>query len=675
MRLLLAILLFSFAPLSFAQGVVWPNAIAPCNGSLQACVDAQPAGFTVMVAQDNPTNIDVDSTLQLPRTIRLIAAAGYHPVFPAGVSIGAQLSDGMSIEIEGIGLRNQKILAFMQTGGTGSVVLRDIDIVDRDGQGGFSFLQLGNGTLDVRVENSSYLRIGGTANPVNASAQAGTLNVDLRFNRFEVPDSTSSAYGVVGAVTADGDVNLDALNNRFLGSFAYGALCGVIGTGANASSAVKLRAFHNVFTPSLYRRGVGICAFGGEGAMSAYLVNNSMVNLGLAAYLGERAFSPPASPQALTGYVFNNLIAYNDTAVQQQPAASAITNGNNLLFGNTFTGIGFTPDAASTVLADPRLVSRARPYLGSGSPAINQGNGLALVFAPGTAPPLLDADGHRRIKDGTLDIGAYEFGDAWFRAVSPNSPVASNYFEFRHPSTDANANARIQGTPTPITGATLLASYGVFRFGSPLRWAVFAQNNFTILPSGIGFNLFSAANGGGSFLHTTASSSASSQIDNVAVNGKPEAMVFVTSNWNPTGGDGVYNDHPIGVYTYADNNWYVQSGDGFGLSNGASFNVYAQDPSPSVFRLETRAETIIPVPPGAAVEIPLDEIAVACAVVVITPWTTSSDNRHYDVYRRGNGRWAIYSPSGIPDGTRFNIMYSPRQVFECSGPLFKDGFE
>ena len=32
-------------------------------------------------------------------------------------------------------------------------------------------------------------------------------------------------------------------------------------------------------------------------------------------------------------------------------------------------------------------------------------------------------------------------------------------------------------------------------------------------------------------------------------------------------------------------------------------------------------------------------------------------------------------PGGIPDGTQFNVMYSPRQIFECSGPLFRNGFE
>ena len=68
-------------------------------------------------------------------------------------------------------------------------------------------------------------------------------------------------------------------------------------------------------------------------------------------------------------------------------------------------------------------------------------------------------------------------------------------------------------------------------------------------------------------------------------------------------------------------------------------------------------------------------INVACAIVLVTPWTGSSDNRNYDIYQHPSGQWSVYSPPGIPDGTQFNVMYSPRQIFECSGPLFRNGFE
>ena len=31
--------------------------------------------------------------------------------------------------------------------------------------------------------------------------------------------------------------------------------------------------------------------------------------------------------------------------------------------------------------------------------------------------------------------------------------------------------------------------------------------------------------------------------------------------------------------------------------------------------------------------------------------------------------------SGMPDGSQFNVLFSPRQIHECMTPLFVNGFE
>ena len=41
-------------------------------------------------------------------------------------------------------------------------------------------------------------------------------------------------------------------------------------------------------------------------------------------------------------------------------------------------------------------------------------------------------------------------------------------------------------------------------------------------------------------------------LNNPLTNGEPDAVLTVTQNWNPGGGRGVYNDHPIGVLYDAD---------------------------------------------------------------------------------------------------------------------------
>lgn len=674
MRFLIALLGLAAALTCNAQAVVWPSTSTSCSGSLQACVNAQPAYFTVIIATDTVGNVGgegVGGALNLPRSIWLVAADGYHPQFPIGVGIQSLMSGTTLIQIQDLNLRSARITLNALAGSTVDVDVRRVDIEDNTGNGGFEFQQIGGGSYTLRLEDNHYRRNGGTAAPITVASSGGSFNADIRFNRVEVPDESTSAYGLVGFVSGAGQLNLDLIGNRVLGSFSYGALCGVIGTSSTAAANVRLRALSNVVTPSRRGFGTGVCAFGGEGAMSAYAINNTLIHLSRGIYAGVRPFSAPASPQALTGFIFNNLIAYNGTAVQQQTLAAGMTNDYNLLFDNDAIGSGFVA-GSNTVTSDPRLISRERPYLGASSPAIDAGSSSALALAGTPTLPSFDADGHRRFKASAIDIGAWEFGDSWFHVVAPAAP-SGNIAIFSHPSVDGQPAARILVTPNFSLGfSSLTDPIGVYQQGTPATWAIYREDYLLPMPASAGFNVFVPATGSGRFLHTLSSSTSSSLLNDSSVNGKTDARVFITHNWNPSGGAGVYNDHPTGVYTYADNNWYAQSGDGFPMPNGAALNVYAQDATPSVFTVDVPAV----IPKGVGFGIPIDhpDISPPCTVLMVTPWRSSSDDFGFDVYR-SEGRWNIGIRGTADPGTRFNVMYSPRQVFECSGPMFRDGFE
>ena len=66
----------------------------------------------------------------------------------------------------------------------------------------------------------------------------------------------------------------------------------------------------------------------------------------------------------------------------------------------------------------------------------------------------------------------------------------------------------------------------------------------------------------------------STYLDDPLTDGHPDAVLSVTQNWNPGGGTGVYNDHPISVVFGQDvQKWAIYNQDGAPIPNGAAFNV------------------------------------------------------------------------------------------------------
>jgi hypothetical protein len=57
-------------------------------------------------------------------------------------------------------------------------------------------------------------------------------------------------------------------------------------------------------------------------------------------------------------------------------------------------------------------------------------------------------------------------------------------------------------------------------------------------------------------------------------NDDPDAILYVTQNWNPGGGSGTYNNHPIGVwYEPSSQRWAIFNQDQEPMPEGAAFNV------------------------------------------------------------------------------------------------------
>lgn len=66
----------------------------------------------------------------------------------------------------------------------------------------------------------------------------------------------------------------------------------------------------------------------------------------------------------------------------------------------------------------------------------------------------------------------------------------------------------------------------------------------------------------------------STYLDDPLANGDPDVILYVTQNWNPGGGPGTYNNHPIGVwYDARVERWAIFNQDLAAMPEGAAFSV------------------------------------------------------------------------------------------------------
>lgn len=127
-----------------------------------------------------------------------------------------------------------------------------------------------------------------------------------------------------------------------------------------------------------------------------------------------------------------------------------------------------------------------------------------------------------------------------------------------------------------VCGCTYLAApVGVWYDGS--QWLVFREDRNT-MPSGESFNVLAVPKSSTSAFvwRSTASNTAFDYtlINSPLTNGKPNAELQVTQNWNPGGKGAAYNDHNVGVwYDQSAKKWGIFNEDRAPMATGLAFNV------------------------------------------------------------------------------------------------------
>jgi hypothetical protein len=180
--------------------------------------------------------------------------------------------------------------------------------------------------------------------------------------------------------------------------------------------------------------------------------------------------------------------------------------------------------------------------------------------------------------------------------LDQNANAPANKTVFTHTATDANSRGdytyisdpAIDGDPDAVVlvaestdggnarGASYDHNIGVWYEGvNEKKWAIFNQDRAAI-PAGATFEVIIPP-ASETFVHYATLDNTegnSTYLDNPLTNGEPDALLTVTQNWNPGGGRGVYNDHPIGVPYKADiGKWAIYNRDGTTMPDGAAFNI------------------------------------------------------------------------------------------------------
>ena len=205
---------------------------------------------------------------------------------------------------------------------------------------------------------------------------------------------------------------------------------------------------------------------------------------------------------------------------------------------------------------------------------------------------------------------------------------------------------------------------GVWYNGS--QWSVFNQD-LAPMPEGAGFNIFYPL--AGYSLHTATASNIISNwtvIDNPSLNGNPNAIFFITQNWNPPGGGGIYNNSPIGVW-YDGSNWAIFNEDLAGMPQGAAFNIFIHAGNDDFVHIATTSNIVSK---WTVIDNPSLNGNPNAIFFITQNWNPPGGGGIYNNSPTGvwydGSNWAIFNQNGdpMPEGAAFNIYLAITNVLE-----------
>jgi uncharacterized protein YjdB len=158
--------------------------------------------------------------------------------------------------------------------------------------------------------------------------------------------------------------------------------------------------------------------------------------------------------------------------------------------------------------------------------------------------------------------------------ISQNWTVLDNALLNNQP----NAIVFVTANYTPPGGPSVYNNHAIGVWYTGTRWAVFNQDQ-AAMPVGASFNIMVVAGSTSGYVHRSTAANIVSNytlLDHPQLNGRADAKVTVTANFNPGGGAGVYNNHAIGVL-YTGTRWAVFNQNLTAMPANAAFNIFIDE--------------------------------------------------------------------------------------------------
>jgi hypothetical protein len=187
------------------------------------------------------------------------------------------------------------------------------------------------------------------------------------------------------------------------------------------------------------------------------------------------------------------------------------------------------------------------------------------------------------------------------------------------------------------------------------RWSIYNEDRLVLVPTAA-FNVLCTKAG---FVHRAAPSNIVnnwSVIDHPCCNGRSDAVLLITANWNPGGVGGTYNNHALGVW-YTNGRWAVFNQDRAPMPVTAAWNVLCPEGG---FVHRVTPQNLCG-GNGTWIEHPAAR-GNPDAVILVTPnWNPGGQGGLYHgsalgVYYCGD-RWALFNQdmAPMPLGAAFNV--------------------